>query len=143
MLALKLLLSVAGALLLAVALAIPLVPIIHRVRWRRTEVPDGPVAEPMEIPWRGPLALALMACVPLLIASSIVVVGSGMGAVRISQVRGTLPGTLYPGTHFVTPLLETVQSFDLRDHLFTAGVVDGGTKTSAQKTRSTCNRAKA
>ena len=134
MLALKLLLTVAGALLLAVALAIPLVAIIHRIRRaRRTEGPDGDIIEPITIPWGGPVALALIACLPLLVASSIVVVGSGMGAVRISQVRGTLPGTLYPGTHFVTPLLETVQTFDLRDHLFTAGVVDGGPRTSAQK----------
>ena len=80
--------------------------------------------EPGPIAWRGPLALALVACLPLLIATSMVVVPSGMGGVRISQIGGTEPGTLYPGLHFVTPLVESVQMFDLRDHLFTAGVVD-------------------
>ncbi len=73
-----------------------------------------------------PLALALVACLPLLIAGSLVVVPSGMGGVRISQTSGTEPGTLYPGLHFVTPLVESVQIFDLRDHLFNAGVADAG-----------------
>jgi regulator of protease activity HflC (stomatin/prohibitin superfamily) len=64
----------------------------------------------------------------LLVAASIVVVPIGMGGVRVSQIRGTLPGTLYPGTHFVTPLVESVQVFDLRDHLFTAGIAEEGLK---------------
>jgi regulator of protease activity HflC (stomatin/prohibitin superfamily) len=86
-----------------------------------------------EIPWRVPLALAIVACLPLLVASSIVVVPSGMGGVRVSQISGTLPGTLYPGVHFVTPMVESIETFDLRDHLFTAGVVEVGEKTPAQK----------
>ena len=131
MLALKLLLTIAGALLLAAALAIPLITLIHNIRRARRTMEEGsaePLPEPQEIPWRGPLALALVACLPLLIAASIVVVPSGTGAVRISQISGTLPGTLYPGVHFITPLIESVQMFDLRDHLFTAGVVEGGNK---------------
>jgi regulator of protease activity HflC (stomatin/prohibitin superfamily) len=51
-----------------------------------------------------------------------------MGGVRVSQVRGTLPGTLYPGVHFITPMVESVQTFDLRDHLFTAGYAEEGPK---------------
>jgi regulator of protease activity HflC (stomatin/prohibitin superfamily) len=88
---------------------------------------------PEEIPWRAPLALALVACLPLLAASSIVVVPSGMGGVRVSQIGGTLPGTLYPGLHFVTPFIESVEIFDLRDHLFTAGIAETGEKAAAQK----------
>jgi regulator of protease activity HflC (stomatin/prohibitin superfamily) len=131
MLALKLLLTVAGALLLAVALAIPLMNLVNRIRRARKAAAEGTSdIEPVEIPWRGPIALALVACLPLLIASSIVVVPAGMGAVRISQVSGTLPGTLYPGMHFITPLIESVEMFDLRDHLFTAGIVEGANKTS-------------
>jgi regulator of protease activity HflC (stomatin/prohibitin superfamily) len=56
-----------------------------------------------------------------------------MGGVRVSQVSGTLPGTLFPGVHFVTPLVDSVQTFDLRDHLFTAGVSEEGAKAGAQK----------
>jgi len=70
----------------------------------------------------------------MLVATSIVVVPSGMGGVRVSQLRGTEPGTLYPGIHFVTPLVENVETFDLRDHLFTAGIVEESGKTPAQKT---------
>ena len=134
MLALKLLLTVAGALLLATALAIPLFTLINRIRRARRAAEEGTSSQSLielrQIPWRGPLALALVACLPLLIAASIVVVPAGMGAIRISQVSGTLPGTLYPGMHFITPLFESVQMFDLRDHLFTAGIVEGANKSA-------------
>jgi regulator of protease activity HflC (stomatin/prohibitin superfamily) len=133
MLALKLLLTIAGVLLLAAALAIPVAHLIYRIhRARRNAAHESNPAEiePAEVPWRQPLALALVACLPMLIAASIVVVPSGMGAVRISQIRGTLPGTLYPGMHFIAPLVESVQTFDLRDQLFTAGIVEGGSKSA-------------
>ncbi|HKF48915.1 MAG TPA: SPFH domain-containing protein [Terracidiphilus sp.] len=122
MLALKVLLNVAGTLLLLVALAIPIYSLVLRVlAMRRKRDETDPVAEPKPIEWRRPVALALAACMPLLFAASIVVVPSGMGGVRVSQMSGTLPGTLYPGVHFITPLVDSVQIFDLRDHLFTAG----------------------
>jgi regulator of protease activity HflC (stomatin/prohibitin superfamily) len=35
--------------------------------------------------------------------------------------------------HFITPLVESVQTFDLRDHLFTAGIVEEGSKAGTQK----------
>jgi len=142
MIALKLLLTIAGALLLALALGIPLYKLVIRILTARrraaseTELGQGELAPtellpPEEIPWRGPLAL--VACLPLLAASSIVVVPSGMGGVRVSQIGGTLPGTLYPGLHFVTPFIESVEIFDLRDHLFTAGIAETGEKAAAQK----------
>jgi len=144
MIALKLLLTIAGVLLLAAAVAIPLYGVWMRIRYelRKKRSGDGTAfgtegfnlgPEPEPIAWRGPVALALVACLPLLIASSLVVVPSGMGGVRISQIGGTEPGTLYPGLHFVMPLVENVQTFDLRDHLFTAGVLDAakpGTKNN-------------
>ncbi len=125
MIALKVLLIVAGVLLLATAVALPLYGLWLRIRYTRSKAAGvAELKEPGTIAWRGPVALALVAMLPFLVASSIVVVPSGMGGVRISQVRGTLPGTLYPGVHFVTPLVDSVQSFDLRDHMFTAGVVE-------------------
>ena len=134
MLALKLLLTVAGALLMAAALGIPFYGLVLRVLAARAKArgADTPM-ESEEIAWRGPLALALVACLPLLVAASIVVVPSGMGGVRVSQIRGTLPGTLYPGLHFITPLVESVESFDLRDHLFTAGIPEEGVKTAPRR----------
>ena len=134
MIALKLLLTVAGALLLAAALAIPLYGLWLRIRiMRRKEAGETESLEPEEIAWRTPAALVMVSCLPLLIASSIVVVPSGMGGVRVSQVSGTLPGTLFPGVHFITPLMDSVQTFDLRDHLFTAGVSEEGAKPASMK----------
>jgi regulator of protease activity HflC (stomatin/prohibitin superfamily) len=132
--ALKLLLTVAGVLLLAAAVAIPLVGLWMRIRAAQRKARGEEITdEPKEIAWSGPVALALAACLPLLVTSSIVVVPSGMGGVRVSQISGTQPGTLYPGVHFVTPLVESVQSFDLRDHLFTAGIVEEGAKSGEHK----------
>jgi regulator of protease activity HflC (stomatin/prohibitin superfamily) len=134
MIALKMLLTIAGVLMMASALAIPLYGLWLRMEYkRRREGGDGTAVEPGEVTWRGPAALVLVACLPLLIAASIVVVPSGMGGVRVSQVGGTLPGTLYPGLHFVTPLIENVETFDLRVHLFTAGIAEEGAKPGAQK----------
>jgi regulator of protease activity HflC (stomatin/prohibitin superfamily) len=132
------LLTIAGVLLLAAALGIPMYGIWIRFRTARrkgageTDLQETEKTEPAEIAWRGPVALALVACLPLLVATSIVVVPSGMGGVRVSQTRGTIPGTLYPGVHFVTPLVESVETFSLRDHLFTADFNDKGGKAGAQ-----------
>ena len=129
MLALKLLLTVAGALMIAAALGIPLYGLWKRIDYaRRKNAGDESVIEPEPLSWRMAAMLVIAACLPMLLAASIVVVPSGMGGVRISQIRGTEPGTLYPGLHFVEPLIENVQIFDLRDHLFTAATVAKGAK---------------
>jgi regulator of protease activity HflC (stomatin/prohibitin superfamily) len=86
--------------------------------------------EPGPVRWRLFLGMMAVGCVSLLIANSITVVPSGMGSVRISQTRGTLPGTLYSGVHFVAPLVEQLQTFDLRDKLFTTGMVEDGAKVN-------------
>jgi regulator of protease activity HflC (stomatin/prohibitin superfamily) len=64
------------------------------------------------------IRLALAAFVPLLISLSIVVVPSGWAGVRISQISGTLPGTLYPGVHFIPPLVDRVAIYDVRDRMY-------------------------
>ena len=134
MIALKVLLTVAGVLLMAAALTIPLYGLWLRIRHAQKKTGgDETVVEPGEIAWRGPVALALVGCLPLLVATSMVVVPSGMGGVKVSQIGGTIPGTLYPGLHFVTPMVETVQMFDLREHLFTAGNAEPGGKATAEK----------
>ncbi len=76
----------------------------------------------------------MVACLPLLIAMSIVVVPSGMGGVCISDTRGTLPGTLYSGVHFIAPLGEHVQMFDLRDQMF-ATQMPGEAKTTSSSAK--------
>src|SRR5437762_6888524 len=62
------------------------------------------------------IGLAGFLCVVL--AQSIVVIPSGMAGVRVSQISGTLPGTVYPGTHFVVPLVQYVETYDVREKLF-------------------------
>jgi regulator of protease activity HflC (stomatin/prohibitin superfamily) len=139
MLALKLLLMVAGAFLWATALAIPLIALWLRFEiTRRKNGEGGSVNEndvqPKAINWRRSAELAIAGCVPMLMAASIVVVPSGMGGVRISQLSGTLPGTLYPGVHIVTPLIDSIEIFDLRDHVYNAGTTGQGAKTTLTTT---------
>jgi regulator of protease activity HflC (stomatin/prohibitin superfamily) len=57
-----------------------------------------------------------------------------MGGVCISDSRGTLPGTLYSGVHFIAPLGEHVQTFDLRDKVFTTAM-PGEEKNASASTK--------
>jgi regulator of protease activity HflC (stomatin/prohibitin superfamily) len=89
---------------------------------RRRSGESGEAYTPGPVRWRTTIALALLAWIPLLAAFAVAVIPSGHAGVRISQLSGTRPGTLYAGTHLVVPLVEHVELFDLRDRLFTAGV---------------------
>src|SRR6202035_4536438 len=53
--------------------------------------------------WELAQRLALAAMLPLLLASSIAIVPDGFCGVRVSQLWGARPGTLYPGVHIITP----------------------------------------
>jgi regulator of protease activity HflC (stomatin/prohibitin superfamily) len=136
MLALKFLLIAAGVVFVAAAFAITLYDLWMQVQYRRKlaagEEGKPTPEEPEPVRWRTGMGMVLLAFLPLILAESIIVIPAGMGSVRISQIRGTLPGTLYPGTHFITPLVETVQTFDLRDRLFTTGVAQGAVKNAGQ-----------
>jgi regulator of protease activity HflC (stomatin/prohibitin superfamily) len=83
--------------------------------------PGQTAPEEREVRWRVGVALVILAWAPILIAMSLVVVPAGMGGVRVSQISGTLAGTLYPGAHVVRPLIDRVVMFDTRDQLFTTG----------------------
>ncbi|HSB75601.1 MAG TPA: SPFH domain-containing protein, partial [Terriglobales bacterium] len=74
--------------------------------------------------WRVSIGLALLAWAPILLAMSLVVVPAGMGGVRVSQMSGTLAGTLYPGAHVIRPFVDRVVLFDTRDQLFTTGMAE-------------------
>jgi regulator of protease activity HflC (stomatin/prohibitin superfamily) len=125
MLATKYLLMVAGVLMLAAGVAITIYDMWRLFKVSRepagdTDGTEKPPGEPVR--WRTSVALALVACLPLLIALSIVVVPSGMGGVCISDSHGILPETLYSGVYFIAPLGEHVQTFDLRDQVFTTAM---------------------
>jgi regulator of protease activity HflC (stomatin/prohibitin superfamily) len=131
MLFLKYLLMTGGVGMILIAVGILSYDLSMEIRHRRLMAAGTtplPAAPPLR--WRTAAAFAMLAWAPILIALSIVVVPSGMAGVRVSQMEGTLPGSLYPGVHVVTPLLERVELFDTRDQLFTTGSLEDG-KTAA------------
>jgi len=75
-------------------------------------------SQTLTLRWRLAARLVAVAWLPLLPALSIVVVPSGMAGVRVSQLSGTRPGTLYPGTHLVMPFVHSVELFNIRDQVF-------------------------
>src|SRR5262249_51059089 len=68
---------------------------------------EGPPVKP-QLNWTTATWAVLGAWLPLILVKGIAVVPSGMGGIRVSQTSGTRPGTLYPGVHWVTPLLESL-----------------------------------
>ena len=88
-------------------------------------LPFGPVR------WRQALRLALAGLVPLLAALSISFVPDGSAGIRISQFSGVRPGTLYPGVHLVTPLVDNVVLYDTRERVFTTAANDSS-KTKSE-----------
>jgi regulator of protease activity HflC (stomatin/prohibitin superfamily) len=73
--------------------------------------------------WRLPARVALLSLIPLLAGLSIAVVPAGMAGVRVSQISGTLPETLYPGLHLVVPLVQSVEVYDLRDQIYQTSIL--------------------
>lgn len=126
MLLLKYLLMMGGIGMILTAVGILVYELAIAGRDRRAAAGSGSWPAIPILRRRTAVALAVLAWVPILIALSIVVIPSGMAGVRISQTRGTLAGTLYPGVHFLTPLIEKVELFDTRDQLFTTGSVENG-----------------
>jgi regulator of protease activity HflC (stomatin/prohibitin superfamily) len=136
MLTLKYLLITGGLGMMAAALGILTHDLYREWLYRRAmETPGGAVtAAPVVVRWRTSLALGMLAWGPMLVALSIVVIPSGMAGVRVSEISGTVPGTIYPGAHMVVPLVEDVALFDTRDQIFTTGVEEDG-KPSAGSVR--------
>jgi regulator of protease activity HflC (stomatin/prohibitin superfamily) len=136
MLLLKYVLLSAGIAMFAIAAAILSYDFYLLLVYRRARLHpagDVPPALPPAARWRTTVALAMLAWAPLLVSAAIVIVPSGMAGVRVSQTKGTLAGTLYPGVHFVVPLVERVELFNTRDQLFTTGIQEDSLAKGAQK----------
>jgi regulator of protease activity HflC (stomatin/prohibitin superfamily) len=71
-------------------------------------------------PVRARLALQLAAAgaLALLVTESIVVIPDGAAGVRVSQISGARPGTLYPGVHLITPLVDSIAIYDTREQVY-------------------------
>ena len=136
MLALKYLLITGGLGMMIAAVGILIYDLYRDLLYRRASLTGSVTGTPAAVRWRASIALAMLAWGPLLIAFSIVVVPSGMAGVRVSQVSGTVPGTLYAGAHMVVPLVEDVVLFDIRDQVFTTGMVEGGKPTAKNSAKS-------
>ena len=135
MLALKYLLMILGAGLFGSAGALVVYDIFLSEQLRRllgrnktvetcaesaTQVrrPFGPVR------WRLAQRLAALSVLPFLLALSIAVIPDGTAGVRISQIWGARPGTLYPGVHLVTPLVDSVALYDTREQVYSTVAVE-------------------
>ncbi len=69
--------------------------------------------------WRLALQWAAGGALALLLGQALVVVPDGFAGVRVSQIWGVRPGTLYPGVHLVAPLIDSVAVYDTREQVFT------------------------
>lgn len=134
MLALRTLLLCGGFGMILVAIGILGYDLYRELLYRRAVATPGLNATPTapQWRWRTSIALMILAWGPILLALSIVVVPSGTAGVRVSQTSGTEPGTLYPGVHLVTPLVEDVALFDIRDQVFTTGMLEDGKSAVAK-----------
>lgn len=115
-----------GASLLLAAAIILVHDLYLLVKTRPEPAAEGesePVEEPppvRPIHWRLALRLAILALPPVLIALSIVVIPSGFAAIRVSQISGPVRGTLYPGVHAVTPLIDSLALYNTRESVYSA-----------------------
>jgi regulator of protease activity HflC (stomatin/prohibitin superfamily) len=126
--------AVAGMILYDIYLAYEL----DRLLKRRKTVADASLTGSMDAPevpspapitvttmrprrrirWSEAAKLSVVAAAVGLIGASILVVPDGQAGVRISQLSGVRPRTLYAGTHLIVPLVDRVQLFDVRDRVF-------------------------
>jgi hypothetical protein len=140
MLALKYLLMILGAGLFGSAGALVAYDIFLSSQLRRllrrhatggTGAEVGALAHRPFRPVRWRLALQLAAAVALAIrmAESVVVI-LGAAGVRVSQICGAQPGTLCPGVHIVSPLVDSAAVFDTREQVYSTSV---GAEAIAEK----------
>jgi len=129
MLALKYLLMVLGVGLFGSASALVAYDIFLAAQLRRllrrdtTDESGAEVGAPARRPfrpvrWRLALQLAAAGTLAMLITDSIAVIPDGAAGVRISQISGARPGTLYPGVHVITPLVDSVAIYDTREQVY-------------------------
>jgi regulator of protease activity HflC (stomatin/prohibitin superfamily) len=129
MLALKYLLMILGAGLFGSAGALVAYDIFLSEQLRRllsrgkTDEPGAEVGALARRPfrpvrWRLALQLMVAGALALLITESFVVIPDGAAGVRVSEIWGPRPGTLYPGMHLVTPLVDSAAIYDAREQVY-------------------------
>jgi hypothetical protein len=111
MLALKYLPITCGLGMIFAAGCILTYDLYREMVYRRVlETPGGAAsAEPVVVRWRTSLALDWPGDAGM---------GSAAGGLQHCGRAPTVPETLYPGAHMVTPLVENVAFFDTREQIF-------------------------
>jgi regulator of protease activity HflC (stomatin/prohibitin superfamily) len=142
MLALKTLLMVLGVGLFGSAAAVVAYDIYlaTRLRWllQQAGAPEGGApaiqARPFgPVHWTLAQKLALAGILPVLVALSITVVPDGFAGIRVSQLSGVRPGTLYPGVHFQAPLIDNIVLYDTREQVYsTAASANPNAKSAGE-----------
>jgi regulator of protease activity HflC (stomatin/prohibitin superfamily) len=113
--------------------------ILKSRKFRATTMEEGnnsvpEVREPPVIHWQAARRVAIWGIVPLLAGMSIAVVPSGSAGVRVNQFVGTRPATLYPGVHFILPLIESMEIYSVRDEVFATTLVEDPKKSKGEGT---------
>ena len=136
MIFLRHLLIAAGISLLIVAAAILIYDLVYfyeidrlvRRIFSKTPPEESAPAKPRPprgIRWQDAEKIGAASVGALLIALSIVVIPDGSAGVRVSQISGIRPGTLYSGVHLVMPLIERVSVYDIREQVFATAAREG------------------
>ncbi|HTR45933.1 MAG TPA: SPFH domain-containing protein [Verrucomicrobiae bacterium] len=123
--------SAAGAILYDIYLAFELNRILSRRKNPSDSGASGDAPPPgvvlprprRAIRWNTAAKLLAIAALAGLLRESIVVVPDGQAAIRISEISGVRPGTLYAGTHLVVPLVQHAVLFDVRDQVFSTSAL--------------------
>jgi regulator of protease activity HflC (stomatin/prohibitin superfamily) len=119
--------SAAAMVIYDIYLSAQLLRLLRREKTAEGEAANGgafPQQPSRPVRWKLARQLAIVAVVPLLLALSIVVIPDGSAGVRISQIWGARPGTLYPGVHIVAPLIDSVVLYDTREQVYTTSATD-------------------
>jgi len=100
--------------------------------WKSRKLGELPAPEKAPpIRWDAVKRMAAFSLGPLLAGGSIAVVPSGSAGVRVNQFVGTRPATLYPGVHFILPLIENMETYNIRDDVFVTSLTDDPKKPEA------------
>jgi len=135
MVALKYLLTIAGAVLFGSAGALVAYDIflseqLRRLLSRRKAEESGAEVGALArrpfraVRWRLALQLVVAGALAILVTESVVVIPDGAAGARVSQIWGARPGTLYPGVHVVTPLVDSVAIYDTREQVYSTLVAE-------------------
>ena len=94
----------------------------HRRRLATPAEGAAKLPAPPPVGWKTAARAVAAGWLAVLAGLSIAVVPSGTAGVRVSQIAGTRPSTLYPGVHFIKPLIDYVAVYDTRSKVFSTVV---------------------